>query len=488
MLIFAFGALALSVLLAGTTYAVTRNNLTRQREASVLRQTQINARIMGDALRPSDPEVARALASLQTPAGSYPLVYFGGRWFPLTLEFGRDALPDALRTRVTGGTAARMRYRLNGDEVLAVGFPLGNNAFYFEITSLGELQNTLRALGVALLGAAMVTTLLGAFVGFWASRRAVRPLRDTARASEAIAAGALDTRLDGTEDRDLALLVTSFNNMAGALEARIERDARFASDVSHELRSPLMTLSATIEVLQSRREEMPERAKAALDLLVADVARFQALVEDLLEISRFDAGAVRLHLEDVLVAELVPNAVAAASIGPVAVTVDPASYDDVVRADKRRMVRVLANLLDNARIHGGGVSAVTVEHVTAGADRNPAVHVSVEDNGPGVPDEDRDLIFERFARGGGAGRRGLGEGVGLGLALVDEHVRLHGGRVWVESRRDGAPGARFVIELPLVETSNGDGSEPRLDEATPPTPEGGSDTVGVGATDARSVL
>ena len=133
----------------------------------------------------------------------------------------------------------------------------------------------------------------------WASRRAVRPLRDAAKAAQAIAAGNLDTRLDVTDDRDLARLTTSFNEMVAALQHRIERDARFASDVSHELRSPLMTLAASTEVLQSRRDEMPDRAQAALDLLVADVARFQGLVEDLLEISRVDGGSAQLNLEEV---------------------------------------------------------------------------------------------------------------------------------------------------------------------------------------------
>src|SRR4029078_10197925 len=96
----------------------------------------------------------------------------------------------------------------------------------------------------------------------------------------------------------------AFNDMAEALQLRVERDARFASDVSHELRSPLMTLAASAEVMQARRDDLPERAAAALDLLVGDVARFQSLVEDLLEISRFDAGAIRLHLEEPLAAAL----------------------------------------------------------------------------------------------------------------------------------------------------------------------------------------
>ena len=132
------------------------------------------------------------------------------------------------------------------------------------------------------------------------------------------------------------------------------------------------------------------------------------------------------------------------------VIVDPRAEHLITRLDKRRMLRVLANLLENARHYGAG--EITVE-VTPSTDRGEPitdVQIAVEDRGPGVPPEERGHIFERFARGVSAGRRGAGEGAGLGLALVDEHVRLHGGRVWVDDRSDGEEGARFVIELPVV--------------------------------------
>jgi signal transduction histidine kinase len=265
------------------------------------------------------------------------------------------------------------------------------------------------------------------------------------QAAEAIAGGRLDTRLEATRDPDLGILATSFNDMALALQDRIERDARFASDVSHELRSPLMTLSAAVDVLESRRDEMPERAQSALNLLSVEVGRFSQLVEDLLEISRYDAGAVRLELDEVRLAEFVMQAVAASSNGQIVpVELDSELAGVVVQADKRRLVRVIANLLDNARKYGDGATAVSLRRVE---DR---VQLAVEDEGPGVPDEERNLIFDRFARGGGAGRRGSGEGVGLGLALVAEHVRLHGGQVWVEDRDDEKAGARFVVELPVL--------------------------------------
>jgi signal transduction histidine kinase len=260
----------------------------------------------------------------------------------------------------------------------------------------------------------------------------------------AIAGGRLDTRVAVVDDADLGALVTSFNEMARALQERIERDARFASDVSHELRSPLTTLTASIQVLEARRDELPERSQAALELLVADAQRFRAMVEDLLEISRFDAGAAHLELDEVRISELVCNAVGLGTETDVEVDIEAAAADCWVRVDKRRMVRVVANLLGNADRYAGGATRVTVGRV------DDHVRIGVEDAGPGVPEEDRERVFERFARGAGsAGRRGSGEGVGLGLALVREHVQLHGGRVWVEGR-DDSPGARFVVELPIL--------------------------------------
>jgi len=445
---FALGSLALSSLLAGTTYLVTRQTLLNTRENSVIERAYVNARILRNALESANPDVPRLLRSLQTPAGSRPVVRLRGDWIPLDFQFGQNAVPTGLRVEVAQGNPARIRFRLNGEPELAVGIPLNADAAYFEIVSLAELDSTLRSLSVALVSAAAVCTLLGTILGLMASRRTVKPLAEAALAAEAIAGGRLDTRLHVSDDRDLARLTESFNDMAAALQARVERDARFASDVSHELRSPLMTLSASLEILNSRRDEMPERARAALDLLTADMARFQSLVEDLLEISRVDAGAVRLHLDDVRVTEFVHNVIAAGG-HTVPVEAAPDTEPIVVRADKRRLMRALANLLDNAAIHGGGARRVVIEAEQSEDPLDPGwIRIAVDDDGPGVPPEERALIFERFARGTGAGRRGLGEGTGLGLSLVDEHVRLHGGRVWVEDPPDGR-GARFVIELPV---------------------------------------
>jgi signal transduction histidine kinase len=451
---FGFGALALSVLLALVTYGLVRANLVNQREKAATNQAFFNASIVRDQLRSESQPERDVLEGLESPSGASPVLLHNGQWFGVSVERGREQLPLSLRETVASGSAARMRFRLSGHAQLGVGVPIpGVKAAYFEIASFEDTERALGSLGFALIAAAVVTTVAGAFLGAWASRRVLRPLGHVSAAAVAIAGGRLDTRVAPLDDPDLGTLVNSFNDMASALQERIERDARFASDVSHELRSPLTTLTTSISILESRRDELPERPQQALDLLVADVARFSQMVEDLLEISRFDAGAARLHLESVRISELVLQAVAASTDVdiPVAISADAAACMAMV--DKRRLVRVIANLITNADRYGGGATRVDVALV------DNDVRIAIEDEGPGVDDGDRDRIFERFARGtDAAGRRGSGEGVGLGLALVKEHINLHGGRVWVEDGADGV-GARFVFELPTVAPDPADEEE-----------------------------
>ena len=447
---FAVGALIVAVVLAGATLGLTRQNLLDQRESSATARTYQNAATVALQLPATEattedpaPDATAVLESLQTPTGSNPVLVVGDRWYARAAEFGETALPESLRSTVQSGQPALMRFDHDGATHLAVGVPLETiDGAYFEIVSLGELEDTLESISISLLAAALLSTLAGAAVGWWAARRVLRPLRGIGDAAHAIATGRLETRVEASTDADLAPLADSFNDMAIALEERIQRDARFASNVSHELRSPLMTLAASIEVLENQRDDMPVRAQAALDLMVADIERFQQLVEDLLEISRFDAGVMYLDLEEVRVDVLVLQAVQTSTDADVPVDIDSDLAGVVVKADKRRLSRVIANLLDNAAKYGDGATRVALRK------RGDAVQIAVEDDGQGVPVDDREAIFHRFNRGSSAGhRRGI-DGVGLGLSLVAEHIRLHGGSVWVEDRDDGQTGARFVIELP----------------------------------------
>ena len=453
MLMFSFGALFLSAFLATAAYSFTRNSVVNQREKAGIEQAYRNAQVVQNELSANNPSAEPAVERLRSLGINSFAIRYRDTWSASSAKYTSDAIPVSLQDRVIDeGSASRMITTIGDEKVLVVGVPLTvTDAAYFEFVTLVDVDETLDSVLFSLVFAGIITTIAGALLGILAANRAVRPLGDAAQAAKAIAGGRLDTRLETTDDPDLSVLANSFNDMAEALQARVERDARFASDVSHELRSPLMTLAASVEVMKARRDEMPERAQAALDLLVADVTRFQGLVEDLLEISRFDAGAIRLNLEDLLVGEFVRQAVAVSSMPSTPVTVTERAEAVLISGDRRRLARVVANLVDNARLHGGGDAAVTVCEPDGEGEPLGHVWIIVEDHGAGVPPEERDLIFERFARGAVAGRRSSSDGAGLGLALVEEHVRMHGGRVWVEDRLDGEPGARFVIELPAEE-------------------------------------
>ena len=442
-LTFALGGLALSAFLSVLTYELGRRYLLDQREGSALRQTYVNARVVRSELGAPKPDLPPLLASFVTPAGSDPIVWQNGKWFAGSVGVDRTALPLSLRERVIAGDPARQRFMLNDGPYFGVGLPLPErHAAYFEVFSLVELERTLGVLRDSLLVAGAITTLAAAAAGRIATRRVLHPVAAVATASTSIASGQLDVRLNVGRDPDLAPLAASFNRMTDALQERIQRDERFAAAVSHELRSPLTTLAASVAVLEARRHELSESGREALELLAAEVRRFGRLVQDLLEISRLDAGASELALDNVRFGEFVLRAANSADSGEVPVELDADALDVVVRADKRRLERVIVNLIENARAHGLGVTRIVVET------RDGYVRLLVEDAGPGVAAEERGRIFERFVHGRTAGRRGAGTGTGLGLSLVAEYVRQHQGDVWVEDRPGG--GARFVVELPTA--------------------------------------
>jgi signal transduction histidine kinase len=438
---FGLGALALSATMAGLTYFTARQFILHERETAILRQAYVNASLARSSLRSPNPNITQLLDSLDTLPGSLSVLEQRGQWYATSISVGENAIPLRLRTMVLRGKPASQHFVLNGIPQMVVGLPVPSvGSAYFEVFPLDELARTLQILALALAGAALVTTAAGAVIGRWASGRALRPLDEVSKAAETIAGGRLHVRLVAADDPDLSALAASFNRMADALLERIEREARFTSDVSHELRSPLTTLAASLGVLETNRDDLPLRSRRAVDLITAEMRRFQRMVDDLLEISRVDTGSAELLLDEVEVGELVRQAALASGAGRAPVDIDPAVADLRLRVDKRRIERVVTNLVDNAALYAGGVSRFSVEPATG------AVRLVVIDHGPGVAPSERERIFERFYRGETSGRRGATEGTGLGLSLVAEHVRLHGGRVWVESGAGNEN--RFVVELP----------------------------------------
>ena len=524
--IFVLGALALSFSMGGLSYFTTRHFLVAERVSAAQHQAFANATLLRSTLSTVNKQSANPsnlLASLDAGSNSHSALIYNGKPYSSSLSLSASSIPTGLRDAVLGGSAATQTYREGAQSLpqIAVGVPIPSvHAAYFEVFSLSDLDHTLRVLGLALIAAGIVTTLLGAALGRFASDRSLRPLAGVSRAAVAIAGGQLDTRLKSEPaDSDLVGLTTSFNAMVDELQVRIEREARFNSDVSHELRSPLTTLSASLEVLEADHDTLPPRAQSALQLLGEDLRRFQRMVGDLLEMSRADAGSVDVSLEEVNVCELVQRSVDAGmrSLGDETARPRVVLGEGVrslrVDVDKRRFERVMANLLENAANYGGGATVVSVTALAAGhggggvlegAAGNGAgtgagtgaggdhagpglgeVEIGVEDDGPGIDPLERSKVFERFFRGPVSGRRGTGTGSGLGLALVAEHVRLMHGRVRVESAPSG--GARFVIALPVATTddaSDGTDESNASDESRGPDTSGAPDApVGSDAPD-----
>ncbi|MGB8860878.1 MAG: HAMP domain-containing sensor histidine kinase [Ilumatobacteraceae bacterium] len=433
-LFFSLTALVASLGLAVVTFVVSRSFLIDQRQQTAQTQAYANGKTVRDQLLTGQ---RFEILSLRTENGGFPLLIRNDRTFAPDARYPIDAFPVELRTAVAQGGNGQQRFEYKGKPYVAVGFNMpAADAQYFEAFPMESTERNLRAIATALLVGSGVTILFAGFLGWWTSRRLLRPLSRVATAAGEIASGGLDARMPPENDPDLDRLASSFNDMADAVQSRLEREARFASDVSHELRSPITALTAAVEVLDGRRADLPDRTQQALDVVVSQVRRFDSMVMDLLELSRIDAGSTELHREEVDPRELIPRIAQRYGFAHVTIDIEP-KVPNLVRLDKLRFERILANLLENANSHGGGPTRVFVE-----MRGRSSLALGVDDSGPGVARGERSRIFERFARGSAARHR---VGTGLGLALVAEHAQAHGGEAWVEDRPGG--GARFMVSF-----------------------------------------
>lgn len=312
----------------------------------------------------------------------------------------------------------------------------------------GTVDLVARALYLA---GTLLLVLLG-LLTWLVTHQVLSPIRMARRVAERLAAGQLEERLRVRGEDDLARLAQSFNQMAANLQRQIRQleelsrvQRRFTSDVSHELRTPLTTVRMASDMLHDARHTFDAPASRAAELLQTELDRFEGMLSDLLEISRFDAGAAALDPEDLDIGELARRVVdttrALAEQRETVVTVDIASWPVRAEADHRRVERILRNLVTNAIDHADPASGVLIR--VAGDEH--AAAVTVRDYGVGLAVGESALVFNRFWRADPARTRTSG-GTGLGLAIALEDTHLHGG--WLQAWGRPGRGAQFRVTLP----------------------------------------
>jgi two-component system, OmpR family, sensor histidine kinase MtrB len=348
----------------------------------------------------------------------------------------------------TADAGVRTKYLVYGSPV-PTGF--GRVELYYlvplttEDRAANQIRTTVLATGLALV------VLLG-LVAALVTRMVVSPVRVAARTAQRLSAGLLDQRMKVEGEDDLALLAASFNQMAANLQRQIVRleemsrlQRRFTSDVSHELRTPLTTVRMAADLIFAERDGFDPAVARSAELLQAELDRFENLLTDLLEISRFDAGFAALDAEHADLVPIVERVVERLSglADRAGVTIELRLPDAPVIAevDPRRMERVLRNLIGNAVEHGEGRPV----EVTLATD-DAAVAVTVRDHGVGLKPGEEQLVFNRFWRADASRARQTG-GTGLGLSISIEDARLHGG--WLEAWGVPGDGAQFRLTLPV---------------------------------------
>ena len=334
---------------------------------------------------------------------------------------------------------------------LLIGVPFGSGFALYYFFPLAAAEQTVASIQQSLLVAGIVVVFLLAAIAWLVTRWVVVPVRMAAQGARRLSAGELNLRMEVRGSDELAALATAFNDMAVGLQEKLAEledlsqvQRQFVSDVSHELRTPLTTIKIASDVLYGSREEMGQAAARSAELMQGQLERFESLLTDLLEISRYDANAATLDAEPVdlcgIVLQSADVAQQLAERRGTKIEFRVPAEPCIAEIDRRRVERILRNLLLNAVEHGEDKDTV----VTVGMD-SAAVAVSVRDFGVGLRSGEEQLVFDRFWRADPARARTSG-GTGLGLAIALEDARLHGG--WLEAWGEPGQGSVFRLTLP----------------------------------------
>ncbi|MFC8588411.1 ATP-binding protein [Streptomyces sp. NPDC057217] len=470
VVVFALVALTAAVAASGIAYWLNREAvLTRTQDGALndFRQEMQN-RVATLPLRPGQDDLRRTAEQMASGSAGYQVLLLGERdeGKPIvgasdpddfTLADVPRSLRDAVDTRRPVTDANPYPYHLVWQRTERGGTPYlvggtridGGGPAGYMFKSLAaekaDLNSLAWSLGIATALAVAGSVLLAQV----AATTVLRPVHRLGEAARQLGEGKLDTRLRVTGADELADLTRTFNGAAESLQkkvadmsAREESSRRFVADMSHELRTPLTALTAVTEVLEDEQDSLDPMIAPAVALVVSETRRLNDLVENLMEVTRFDAGTARLVLDEVDIADQITACVDARAWLD-AVDLD-AERGIVAPLDPRRLDVILANLIGNALKHGGSPVRVSVRT------EDGELVIAVRDHGPGIPEEVLPHVFDRFYKASAS--RPRSEGSGLGLSIAMENALIHGGSITASNSvgEDGeVDGAVFVLRLPL---------------------------------------
>ncbi|MEU1627420.1 HAMP domain-containing sensor histidine kinase [Streptomyces sp. NPDC020096] len=493
--VFAAVALTAAVSVSGIAYWLNRDAvLTRAQNAALNDFRASMTRNVGSLpVNPPCDELQEAANRMASSTQNYQVLLIAkdgdGNECAATSDrdvFTLDQVPTALQKAVEnprpikdGNEAA---YHLYWQRTTPGGRPflvggakmMGNGPTGYMYKSLDAERSDLNSLAWSL-GIATALALIGAaLLAQAAASTVLRPVQRLGDAARRLGEGHLDTRLRVSGTDELAELSRTFNSAAEALQSRVEElsgreeaSRRFVADMSHELRTPLTAITAVTEVLEEEADSLDPMIEPAVRLVVTETRRLGDLVENLMEVTRFDAGTAKLRADEVDVADMVTACIDTRAWLD-AVELD-APRGILVRLDPRRLDVILANLIGNALKHGGSPVRVTVRTEDGGGGlRAGELVVEVADNGPGIPEDVLPHVFDRFYKADASRARSEGSGLGLSIALENAHI--HGGTITAANRPEG--GAVFTLRLPIPPAEHHESGDP-CDQGEPNEPEEG---------------
>jgi two-component system sensor histidine kinase MtrB len=438
---------------AGASYVSARNTILAGVQDQVMGQLKDQINTIAPSLRlpPTQQTLDDFASSLKASA---VVVYQNLR---STTGPSLSEIPAELRSAVSNSDRLLFeRVVVDGGPLFVVGTPVltretdgpsqRSGLEVYSVTSLSSQQLAIDELARSAWQTAALALPLAVALALLAARQVLRPVRELNTAARQLGDGKLDVRLRARGSDELAELVNTFNDTAAELERTVgelrgmEADARrFVADVSHELRTPLAAMSAVTDVLDEDAAHLPPDTAVAARLVSEETRRLTRLVQDLVEISRFDSGRAELALDEWELPTAIKDSVDARGrrFGEDLVADLPGGITAWV--DRRRLDIIVANLVGNAIRHGAPPVELRLR------DNGTTVTLEVTDHGPGIDPAVLPHVFDRFAKADTA--RARSEGSGLGLSIARENAQLHGGTIEASNSRSGA---RFVLTLPHI--------------------------------------